>query len=759
MKPQLRVFVRRARVSRSDGSGSGFTGFFLLGFSFLGFYCSFFPSHAGTAGTLLARASARAFGEGAYLAWFLIAYRGFRLIFHRESRKPWRYVLVDVLLMAAACSFLSAFGQIFLSINPGGHAGRFFNSTLAGLFGRWGAFFIAGFGVLTVILWRRGVTPGEFISWLQGRIRGDWNEWRREVAVEKERVRQPAKKKSLPRVHSPVNSGKNPAVPAAAAASSIPKINEAASLKNRDRTVVPANRRSGEKPVAPDPRITGSQAHAVPAEDEDPYAGYQLPSIELFTLPDRAPRMRKEEDLLANAQLLEKTLLDFGVQGKVVEIHPGPIITRFDFTPAPGIKVQAVASLANDIAMAMSAFSVRILAPIPGKSAVGVEIPNPKRAIVRLREIFESEPFLNHKSRLALGLGKDAEGRPYVADLAGAPHMLIGGSTGSGKSVCIHSIIMSILLRASPQEVKLLLIDPKRVELPVYNGIPHLYDPNQDPDNVRVITDPKEAAKALQSVVKVMDHRFKKLSSSMARDIDQYNEKMRAEGRPIEPFIVVIIDELADLMAVSAKEVEQSIQRLAQMARAVGIHLVLATQRPSVDVITGVIKANLPARLAFRVASQTDSRVILDFMGAESLLGEGDLLFLPPGSPKPFRLQCGFVTNQEVQNVTDYVRSMGKPSYERLLSPVNSGSGGFESSGSQEEDDLRAALMLVCERKRVSQDLLKAHFGSSARATDLLSVLEVKGFIAKPEGTNRWTIFFDRIDAYLSQIKSQVPSN
>lgn len=271
------------------------------------------------------------------------------------------------------------------------------------------------------------------------------------------------------------------------------------------------------------------------------------------------PRLRKEEDLLANAQLLEKTLLDFGVQGKVVEIHPGPIITRFDFTPAPGIKVQAVASLANDIAMAMSAFSVRILAPIPGKSAVGVEIPNPKRAIVRLREIFESEPFLNHKSRLALGLGKDAEGRPYVADLAGAPHMLIGGSTGSGKSVCIHSIIMSILLRASPQEVKLLLIDPKRVELPVYNGIPHLYDPNQDPDNVRVITDPKEAAKALQSVVKVMDHRFKKLSSSMARDIDQYNEKMRAEGRPIEPFIVVIIDELADLMAVSAKEVEQSI--------------------------------------------------------------------------------------------------------------------------------------------------------------------------------------------------------
>jgi S-DNA-T family DNA segregation ATPase FtsK/SpoIIIE len=317
---------------------------------------------------------------------------------------------------------------------------------------------------------------------------------------------------------------------------------------------------------------------------------------------------------------------------------------------------------------------------------------------------------------------------------------------------------MSLLFRASPQENKLLLIDPKRLELPLYNWIPHLYDPHQNPDNVRVITDPKEAAKALEGMVKIMDHRFKKCASVMARDLAHYNEKMLAEGRPIEPYLIIIIDELADLMAVAPKEVEGTIQRLTQMARAVGIHMILATQRPSVDVITGVIKANLPARIAFRVASQTDSRVILDTSGAENLLGQGDLLFLPPGAPKPSRLQCGLVTTQEVQEIADYVRTQGKPSYERILSPIGSaGSTSPGSEGHEELDDLQQALMLVLERRRVSQDLLKAHFGSSARATDLLSILEVKGFISKPEGTNRWTIYFDRIDAYLGQLKNQAP--
>ena len=482
------------------------------------------------------------------------------------------------------------------------------------------------------------------------------------------------------------------------------------------------------------------------------------PAIELLTAGDRNPVAAKEEDLLSSAQHLEKTLADFGVQGKVVEIHPGPIITRFDFAPAPGIKVQAVASLANDIALAMKAMSVRVVAPIPGKAAVGIELPNPNRAIVRLREVLESPDFHNHPSKLALGLGKDAEGHPVIADLASMPHLLIAGSTGSGKSVCIHALIMSLMFRSTPQEVKILMIDPKRLELPLYNGIPYLFDPNQNPENCRVITDPKEAAKALEGVIKVMDHRFKKFAAAMARDIGHYNEKMVAEGGTPEAYIVIIIDELADLMAVAAKEVEVSIQRLAQMARAVGIHLVLATQRPSVDVITGVIKANLPARIAFRVASQTDSRVILDGSGAESLLGQGDMLFLPPGAPKPARLQCGLVTSKEVQVIADFVRAQGAPSYDRVLTPTSSARGVDGSEDGEELDDIQQALMLVLERKRVSQDLLKAHFGSSARATDLLSQLEIKGFIAKPEGTNRWTIYYDRIDAYLNQIRSQSTS-
>ncbi len=486
---------------------------------------------------------------------------------------------------------------------------------------------------------------------------------------------------------------------------------------------------------------------------------FNKPPLELLTVGDRNPVMAKEEDLLAGAQHLEKTLADFGVQGKVVEIHPGPIITRFDFTPAPGIKVQAVANLANDIALAMKAMSVRVVAPIPGKAAVGIELPNPKRAIVRFREVIETAEFQNHPSKLAVGLGKDAEGNPVIADLASMPHLLIAGSTGAGKSVCIHALVMSLMYRSTPDEVKILMIDPKRLELPLYNGIPYLFDPNQDPDNCRVITDPKEAAKALEGVIKVMDHRFKKFASVMARDIAHYNDKMAAEGSAPEAYLVIIIDELADLMAVAAKEVEISIQRLTQMARAVGIHLVLATQRPSVDVITGVIKANLPARIAFRVASQTDSRVILDTMGAESLLGQGDMLFLPPGAPKPARLQCGLVTTKEVQTSSDFVRAQGAPSYERIMTPTASARNADGSEGGEELDDIQQALMLVLERKRVSQDLLKAHFGSSARATDLLSQLEIKGFIAKPEGTNRWTIYFDRIDAYLGQIRSQTTIN
>jgi S-DNA-T family DNA segregation ATPase FtsK/SpoIIIE len=701
---------------------------------------------------LVARAMLRTFGWGAYALWLQLEYRGLRLIFHKENRQPWRYVLVDVFLLAVFSALVSSFGMALVDKNFGGLLGKGISSFLMEMFGRVGSLMVLSALMGGILLWRMNKSPSALLLLIWERLKADWQEWRQAAALhraERNVPEVPVRTKALPKVavaqtktaDAPPSPAMGPFV--------MPATNPA--IMHQKPTI---SKPTVAAPVAkPAPAMTDV---AKPAQQSLPYV---LPPLELLTVPERSPVQTKEEDLLISARHLEKTLADFGVQGKVVEIHPGPIITRFDYTPAPGVKVQAVANLANDIAMAMKALSVRIQAPIPGKSAVGIELPNPKRAIVRLREIFESEAFQKHPSRLAIGLGKDAEGHPVIADLAGMPHLLIAGSTGSGKSVCIHALVMSLLFRSTPQEVKILMIDPKRVELPLYNGIPYLFDPNQNPESVRVITDVKEAAKALEGMVRVMENRFKKLASVMARDIGDYNEKMLAEGLPPEAYYVIIIDELADMMAVAPKEVEGSIQRLTQMARAVGIHLVLATQRPSVDVITGVIKANLPARIAFRVASQTDSRVILDTSGAESLLGQGDMLYSPAGAPKPMRIQCGLVTNKEVQVVSDHARTQGKPSYERLLTPIGSaGAGHNDLSVKEDLDDIQQALMLVLERRRVSQDLLKAHFGSSARATDLLSQLEIKGFINKPEGTNRWTIHFDRIDAYLGSIRNQATS-
>jgi S-DNA-T family DNA segregation ATPase FtsK/SpoIIIE len=338
------------------------------------------------------------------------------------------------------------------------------------------------------------------------------------------------------------------------------------------------------------------------------------------------------------------------------------------------------------------------------------------------------------------------------------PHLLVAGATGAGKSVAIHTLIMSILLRAKPDQVKFCLIDPKRLELPVYDGLPHLYDPRTGPDAAQVITLPKEAAKALQRMVKVMEYRYEIFARANVRNIEGYNEKRRAQGLPPEFYIIVVIDELADLMLISAKEVEDCIQRLAQMARAVGIHLVLATQRPSVDVITGVIKANLPSRIALQVISKVDSKVILDTSGAESLQGRGDLLYLSSGAQKPERCQGAFVSEDEIRKVVDYLKTQGKPDYPMLETMASKGSAAADlAQFGVEPLEFSQALKLVLERRRISQDLLKSQFGSSARATNLLSLLEVKEMIHKPEGSNRWEIHFDQIEEYMRAHFPQVP--
>ena len=490
------------------------------------------------------------------------------------------------------------------------------------------------------------------------------------------------------------------------------------------------------------------------------YKDYKLPKLDLLSLPSDARQRGKptEAEIAAAVADLERTLKSFEIEAHVSGYSPGPVITRYEVTPAPGVKVSSIVALENDIALAMRAKGIRIIAPIPGKAAVGIEIPNPRQAAVVLREILQSEAMPSSAPLLSFGLGLSASGEPVAADIAKMPHVLVAGATGSGKSVLIHSMVLSILFRARPDEVKFVLIDPKRTELTFYEGIPHLFDPMVDPARVSVITNPKDAAKALKALVSLMEKRYEKLQLHGVRNLDGYNAEADKKGLPRDFHIVVVIDELADLMLIAGDIVEDTIQRLTQMARAVGIHLVLATQRPSVDVITGVIKANLPSRIALQVISKVDSKVIIDTSGAESLQGRGDLLYLSSGAQKPERCQGAYVSEDEIRSVVSYLKTQGKPDYPMLETMAAKGSVADDlSKFGVEPLEFSQALKLVLERKRVSQDLLKSQFGSSARATNILSLLEVKEMIHKPEGTNRWEINFDLIEGYMRQHFPQVP--
>ncbi|MCL2144214.1 MAG: DNA translocase FtsK [Endomicrobia bacterium] len=484
-----------------------------------------------------------------------------------------------------------------------------------------------------------------------------------------------------------------------------------------------------------------------PEKIESKSFDYKLPSTNILKNDPAVSFETNKDKLLERAELLRKTLADFDIAAEVKDIIPGPVVTRYDLVLAPGVKIQAVSNIIDNISLTMRTSSIRVV-PIPEKAAVGIEAPNPESVIVGLRGILESRAFENSKSLLSLALGKTTDGEGYVANLAAMPHLLIAGATGSGKSVGIHTIILSILYKARPDEVKFMLIDPKRVEMPIYKDIPHLYNPCSCAADADIITNPREAASALKKLVTVMEERYMKFAGEMVRNIEDYNNKMIEEGREKEFYIVVIIDELADLMLVAQKEIEDSVQRLAQMARAVGIHLILATQRPSVNVITGVIKANFPARLSFQTTSKIDSRVILDALGAEDLIGKGDMLFLPPGEARPARLQGAYVSLKEAEKIIEFINGQNFP---RIYEPIAVEVSGEKLDLIEEKSlkDLIPALTLINERKRVSQDLLKANFGSSARATNILSVLEMKGFITKPEGTNKWQINYDKINEYL----------
>ncbi|QEH69257.1 DNA translocase FtsK 4TM domain-containing protein [Cellulosilyticum sp. ST5] len=462
-------------------------------------------------------------------------------------------------------------------------------------------------------------------------------------------------------------------------------------------------------------------------ENTVPIPPYQFPPITLLQKGQAIQNKEASKKSLSNARKLEETLGSFGVEAKVTQIHKGPSVTRYELQPKQGVKVSKIVNLADDIALNLAAPNIRIEAPIPGKAAVGIEVANTTSEMVYLREVIDSDRFLAFPSKLAFALGKDIAGKPIIADIGKMPHILIAGATGSGKSVCINTLITSIIYKAKPHEVKLIMIDPKVVELSVYNGIPHLLIP--------VVTDPKKAAGALFWAVNEMTKRYNLFAENNVRDMKGYNEKQIEESAKL-PQIVIIIDELADLMMTGAKEVEDAICRLAQMARAAGIHLVIATQRPSVDVITGVIKANIPSRLAFAVSSGTDSRTILDMVGAEKLLGKGDMLFYPVGQSKPIRIQGAFISDQEVESIVNAIKTDHVVYEEEVIQTLENAAMPIAADDEEEDELLEKAIAFAAEKEKLSISMLQRYFRIGFnRAARLMEALEVRGIVGPDEGS------------------------
>jgi S-DNA-T family DNA segregation ATPase FtsK/SpoIIIE len=722
-------FRVRAKAKNHQSRGIRGLAFFMV--SFLLAYCLLTPAQAGAVGQVIARIFFLSMGHAAFLVPALLVWFGWMCV--RSSYEiHWRLDAIWALILSfVGASFMTGAGALFYKANLGGWIGLKLNPFFYRLFGGGLSLLVMAALFLYVVsqLVRVSIRQLLILGW--HKLVEDYREW------------QMARTELRKAVSPKIKTAGGPQVRGAE-----PKIEQTNNLTpDFPNIVIPsrpapksAEAKRPSKPAGAPVDTKGQADRVIPVE-------YKLPPLDFLSDDKENVNISKRVEHLGNAALLTRILADFDIAATVKEIIPGPVVTRYDIELAPGIKIQSVVALSDNIALSMKSPSIRVV-PVPEKSAVGVEVPNSESCIVGLKGVLSAPDFQNSASLLTLALGKTTDGAPCVTNLLPMPHLLIAGATGSGKSVCIHSLILSILYKARPDEVKLMLIDPKRLEMPTYRGLPHIYDPRVAAESADIITQPKDAAESLKKLVKVMEKRYEKFAREAVRNIEGYNEKMAQTGGAKEFYIMVVIDELADLMLVATNDIEDSIQRLAQMARAVGIHLILATQRPSVDVITGVIKANFPARIAFQTTSKVDSRVILDAIGADALLGKGDMLFLPPGESRAARLQGAFVSMKEAERVVEFIRAQNfAVQYEDLFARTE----GEDVRGEDDEDreDMVQALRLVVERKRVSQDLLKAHFGSSARATNLLSILETRGFINKPEGTNRWTIYFDKINDYL----------
>jgi len=713
----------------------------------------------GRVGAFLSELSFQLFGYAAFLIPAVVGIAGWHYFWCHPLEAPYTKLTGVGLLFVGSSAFLSLVldeagqaNEVFLA---GGSAGAWLGKALSDYLNRTGSLIVLTTVIVLAVILSTQFSFGRMFAsassgskdlsvrgmgWLRG-----WFDNRRRERARREVIAKQARKAA-----SLADAGDDEEEPGAQRAPraprAVPEAAAAPSPKSRQTPVVAQKRPETPQLPLSEPEIKG------PAQRR--HGTFALPPMSLLDAP-KGERKIDERQLMESARLLEEKCREFAVEGQVAQIHPGPVVTTFEFKPEAGVKYSKVTGLADDLCLAMQAESV-LIDRIPGKSTVGIQIPNPNREAISLRELLESDAYRRSQSKLTVALGKTIHGEPYVTDLASMPHLLIAGSTGTGKSVGLNAMLTSLLYRATPEEVRFIMIDPKRLELGVYEEIPHLLSP--------VVVDPKKAANALRWAVHEMEERYKTLAAEGVRNIEQFNRNARniiaergsadEEAPKPLPFIVVVIDELADLMMVASNEVEESIARLAQMARAVGIHLILATQRPSVDVITGLIKANLPARISFRVSSKIDSRTILDGNGAEQLLGKGDMLFLPPASSRAIRLHGPYISEQESARLASFLRKQGKPIFDETITAEDEkgGPGGLDFEKDELYDE---AARIVVSSGQVSISYLqrKLRIGFS-RAARLVDMMEADGLVSPGTGGKPREVLVDR--GYFEEVDAQL---
>jgi S-DNA-T family DNA segregation ATPase FtsK/SpoIIIE len=756
---------------------------------------------AGRIGAFVGELSYQLLGYAAYLVPLMLAVIGWHYFWCHAVDAAYTKVIGAALLFSCVSSFLSlAFGTLDIAgkeFRAGGYIGDAVSAVLAAYLNRTGSIILILTLLFLSIILSTQFSFGRLFSFVGGMMRDRWAAMIGQMRARREerrrdKQRQEVLKKHLDKTAKDAPPSKPAVTPQISPVATATPVPERVPSRPAARDAKDKDKEKDKEDAPPRPSraaaVVGAAAAALKAASGKPTpppgikrpaptpveptlplpepdkaiaerkrGAYVPPPLALLDAP-KGERKIDERELMEGARLLAEKCREFSVEGAVVQIHPGPVVTTYEFKPDAGVKYSKITGLADDLCLAMQAESV-LIDRIPGKSTVGIQIPNPNREQISLRELLESDAYRRSQSRLTLALGKTIHGEPFVSDLATMPHLLIAGSTGTGKSVSVNAMLSSILFRASPDDVRLIMIDPKRLELGMYEDIPHLLCP--------VVVDPKQASNALRWAVREMEERYKTLAAVGVRNIEQYNRNIRLaqtenkgpvlddngnEVKPL-PFIVVLIDELADLMMVASNEVEESIARLAQMARAVGIHLILATQRPSVDVITGLIKANLPARISFRVSSKIDSRTILDGNGAEQLLGKGDMLYLPPASSRFVRLHGPYISEQESARLASFLRKQGKPTYDETITQEEKQAAGELEFDKDDLYDEAARIVVSSGQASISYLQRRLRIGFS-RAARLVDMMEAEGLVSPAAGGKAREVlvkkdYFDEVDAQL----------